>query len=67
MSAKTQKLQDLLTELDKVMAYFDQDKFDIDEGITQYEAGMQLASEIKKQLKGYELKIQEIQEKYNAE
>lgn len=65
--ATKQKLQDLLGDLDKAMSYFEQEKFDIDEGIKQYEAGMQLASEIKKLLKGYELKIKEIQEKFNAE
>jgi exodeoxyribonuclease VII small subunit len=67
MATNPKKLQDLLSDLDKVMEYFQQEKFDIDEGIKQYESGMQLASEIKKILKGYELKIKEIQEKYTAE
>ena len=63
--SKTDTIAQKLAELEKLAKFFENEKIDIDEGIKKYEQGMQLAEDIKKQLKDYELKITEIKAKYS--
>lgn len=63
-SDNAQNLVKKMTELDEITKYFDQEEVDIDEAIKKYEAGVELAKEIKEKLRSYELKIQKIKAKY---
>ncbi len=60
-------LKEKVKMLEDITTYFAQEEIDLDEGIKKYEQGMELAKEIKAQLTAYELKINEIKEKYAAE
>jgi exodeoxyribonuclease VII small subunit len=64
---KAQKLADMMKKLDEISSYFEGEEVDIDDGIKMYEEGVKLATEIKKQLRSYELKINEIKEMYLKE
>ncbi len=63
-TSKAACISDLIKEFESISKYFESEELDIDTGIKNYERGMQLAKEIKTLLEGYELKIQEIQNKY---
>jgi len=63
-TSKAARISDLIKEFESISKYFESEELDIDTGIKNYERGMQLAKEIKTLLEGYELKIQEIQNKY---
>lgn len=63
------KLQDDIKQLDELVKYFESNDqtFDLEEGINKYESAMQIVQTVKKQLEGYELKIKEIEDKYNLD
>lgn len=65
--ATTQSLKGKIKLLEEITTYFAQEEVDLDEGIKKYEAGMQLAKEIRDQLTSYELKINEIKSKYDED
>lgn len=65
--SKSETITQKIAALEKLAKFFENEKIDIDEGIKKYEQGMQLAQQIKKQLKSYDLKINEIKAKYNAD
>lgn len=50
-------LNQQLAELDAIIAWFEQDDFDIEEALAKYEQGMQLAAAIKNDLSSVENKI----------
>ncbi len=62
-----QNLTKKLEKLDKISEFFEQEEFDIDEGIKKFEEGLSLSQDIKEQLESYELKIKEIKAKYMEE
>ncbi len=68
MMTKT-KLQEDIKQLDELVKYFESNdqSFDLEEGINKYETAMQIVQTVKKQLKGYELKIKEIEAKYDVD
>lgn len=67
MSAqKTEKpLRDQLAELDQVIAWFDQDDFDLDEALKKFDEGVALAEAVKKRLGDLENKIVVLKERFD--
>lgn len=63
------KLQEDIKQLDELVKYFESNdqSFDLEEGINKYESAMQIVQTVKKQLESYELKIKEIEDKYNMD
>ncbi len=58
MSVKNEKrLKHQLAELDELIAWFDQDDFDLDEALEKFDEGVKLAESIKQRLKKLENKI----------
>ena len=65
MGTKNEKLTDKIKQLDELVNYFEKnDDFDLEAGIANYEQAMKLVQELKKELLGYELKIKEVEAKY---
>lgn len=51
-------------ELEAITTWFERDNVDLEEGITKFERGMQLAKELRERLKSAEVKIEEIRKKF---
>jgi len=66
MTTTKNSIQQKLTKLDGIVKYFESqdDGFDLDEAVGKYEEAMQMVTSVKKELHGIELKINEIQKKY---
>ncbi|MGH7196266.1 MAG: exodeoxyribonuclease VII small subunit [Candidatus Saccharimonadales bacterium] len=59
------KLSDQLTELDELLAWFDQDDIDLDEALKKFDQGVALAEDIKKHLAQLENKITVLKERFD--
>jgi exodeoxyribonuclease VII small subunit len=57
-------LSDQLRELDELIAWFDQDDFDLDEALKKFDEGVKLTAEIEERLKKLENKITVLREKF---
>ena len=57
-------LSDQLRELDELIAWFDQDDFDLDEALKKFDEGVKLTAEIEERLKKLENKITVMREKF---
>lgn len=66
MSDKKNTINQKITELDQLVAYFESEdhEFDIDQDLAKYEQAMQIVSKLKKELQSIELKIKDIKAKY---
>lgn len=63
--AKNDKpLSDQLKELDELIAWFDQDDFDLDEALKKFDEGAKLTSEIEARLQKLENKITVLRERF---
>jgi exodeoxyribonuclease VII small subunit len=63
--AKNDKpLSDQLRELDELIAWFDQDDFDLDEALKKFDEGVKLTSEIEARLQKLENKITVLRERF---
>lgn len=64
-NAKNDKpLNDQLRELDELIAWFDQDDFDLDEALKKFDEGIKLTEDIEERLKKLENKITVLREKF---
>lgn len=54
-----------LTELEELLAWFEQDDLDIEEALKKYEKGQELAVDIKKRLTEVENKITVLEKKFD--
>jgi len=57
-------LSDQLRELDELIAWLDQDDFDLDEALKKFDEGVKLTAEIEERLKKLENKITVLREKF---
>lgn len=57
-------LSEQLRELDELIAWFDQDDFDLDEALKKFDEGVKLTAEIEERLKKLENKITVLREKF---
>jgi len=65
---KKKSISKRLKSLNDLIKYFEKDaEIDIDQALTKYEEAMKLVHSIKFELTGYELKINEIKEKYKTD
>jgi exodeoxyribonuclease VII small subunit len=59
------KISQQLSELDELIAWFDQDDFDLDEALQKFDQGVKLAQEIKERLSLLENKITILKERFD--
>lgn len=59
-----QPLSDQLRELDELIAWFDQDNFDLDEALKKFDEGIKLTESIEKRLNTLENKITVLRERF---
>jgi len=59
VTTKNEGVEALLARLEKIIAYFDDENFDLDKGMTQYDEAVELAKKISQKIAGYELKIED--------
>jgi len=67
MAGKTkQSFARAFQELEEITKWFERDDVDLEEGITKFERGMILASELRERLKSAEVKIEQIRKRFDA-
>ena len=67
MSAKNnQTLQEMITAFEEVVAWFDQDEFDVEEALVKYQQGHELAEKIKERLDEVENKITVLKQSFDS-
>lgn len=59
MTTKNEGVEVLLDKLEKIIAYFDDEHFDLDKGMTQYDEAVKLVEKISQKVAGYEVQIEE--------
>ena len=57
-------LSEQLRELDELIAWFDQDDFDLDEALKKFDEGVKLTEKIEERLKKLENKITILRERF---
>lgn len=62
---KDKPLRDQLAELDELIAWFDQEDFDLDEALKKFDEGVELAESVKKRLVKLENKITLLKERFD--
>lgn len=62
-----QNIQAQLAELDQLLRWFEQDDFDVEEALVNYETGMQLIATIETRLKNVENKVEVLKKRFDAE
>lgn len=55
-----------LKELEAITAWFESEEVDLNEALTKFERGMQLAGELKKELEDVENRVEKIKAKFEA-
>lgn len=53
-------------ELEKIVREFEQEQLDVEGGLEKFEHGLQLATQLKKQLATVEVKIETMKKKYTS-
>lgn len=66
MSAKKNDLNQKLEELEKLVAWFEDDDIDIEEAVEKFETANALAAEIREELANLENKITVLNERFDA-
>ncbi|MEI7579832.1 MAG: hypothetical protein WCJ58_07440 [bacterium] len=66
MKAQKESLNAKIKKVDELLAYFDasEKEFELEKDIAKYQEAMELINDIKQELTGLELKINEIKVKY---
>jgi exodeoxyribonuclease VII small subunit len=52
------------SELEKITNWFEKEEIDLEEGLTKFERGLELAAKLKSRLKEVENRVQEIKAKF---
>lgn len=63
---KTQSIREQFETLEKIVGEFEQGQLDVEDGLEKFEQGLQLATDLKKQLAGVEVKIENMKKKYKS-
>lgn len=53
-------------ELEEIVAWFEREDVDLDEGLTKFERGLALAAKCRERIKEVENKVKEIQAKFSV-
>ncbi len=56
--------QQQFEELESIVARFERGEIDLDDGLKEFEKGLKIASELKKRLKGAEVKLETLKKTY---
>lgn len=64
---KDQSFSKAFDELEKITKRFEEGKFDLDEGLQQFERGLELAALLKKKLSEVENTVEVIKKKFSKE
>lgn len=64
--AKPTSFKTAYAELEKIAEAFESEDFDVERGLKDFERGLQLAEFCKKQLTDLEVRVKEIQVKYDS-
>jgi exodeoxyribonuclease VII small subunit len=64
---KPQTLQDQLTELDVLLAWFDQPDIDLDEALQKFDQGVKLTEAIKRRLTTFENKVAILKKRFDQD
>lgn len=65
--SKKQNLRDAYSELEEVIAWFEKEEIDLEEGIKKFERGLELAQFCRTRLSEVENKVKAIKEKWENE
>jgi len=66
MSKKNdESLQAQLAQLDQVVAWFDQEDFDVEQALGKYEQGIELVAAIEERLKTLENKVEVLKKRFD--
>lgn len=65
MSKQNRPLPEVLAELEAVVAWFDQEDLDVEQAITQFEKGADLAENARAQLETLENKITVLKQRFD--
>lgn len=63
---KTNSIRQQFEALEKIVAQFEQGQLDVEDGLEKFEQGLQLATDLKKQLSSVEVKIEIMKKKYKS-
>jgi len=63
--SRKEKIIEKLKSLEEIVKKFENNKVNIEEGLSEYEKAAKLIKSIKKELTGIELKIEEIKKSYS--
>lgn len=67
MSTKKTDFKQQLEELEQIVDWFESSDVDIDQAISKFERGMELAASLEKQLADTETKVEEITRKFQEQ
>lgn len=67
MSNSKNNLTQKLSELEKLLEWFEQDDLDIEQALEKYEKGQELAGSIREQLSSIENKITVLEKRFDKE
>lgn len=63
---KKQSFNEAFEELEKIAEKFEEEEVDLEAGLKDFERGLELAAQCKKQLNDLEVKVKEIQAKFDV-
>ncbi|RWZ79634.1 MAG: exodeoxyribonuclease VII small subunit [Candidatus Chaera renei] len=66
-SAQPKSLKQLMEELDGLVAWFEREDIDLEEALAKFQAGVELAAQIKKRLGRLENKIVLLKQKFEEQ
>ncbi len=59
--------QQQFEELETIVERFEKGDIDLDDGLKEFEKGLKIAAELKKRLKGAEVKLETLKKTYQSE
>lgn len=59
-------LNEQLAQLDELVAWFDQEDFDLDEALAKFDQGQQLTAQIRERLQDYQNKVTVLTQRFDA-
>ena len=67
MSTKNKTIQEKMTELDQLVAWFDSDMFELEEALEKFKQAEALAADIEKDLQSLKNDVNIIKKKFDSE
>ncbi len=64
---EAKSLQSQLDELDELLLWFEREDFDVEQALSKYERGMELARAVRTRLKSVENKVEVLSKRFDVE